>query len=241
MRLNPLTLLWCAIWGSLFLLRLDSLATVTVIALALSGYLLHTRNQNPAILSNVKPFLFLLPVWMTIYGIFSLAFSQFTWIELLSNSALISLRFIILILTMSWLLSRINSGDIIRAGRTLWVRTGLSWPRVDDAFLFIELILRFFPQFIREWQSLKRARQSVGLAVSGSRTVVLRRTLNDLPGLFLRVYSQADTTARMMVQRGYGQRHPRAVIHEIPWRTSDTVLACAIPLAILGFRIGNAL
>jgi len=222
-------------------LRLDSLITITLISLFSGGYLVFSGNRHPEIIAKVKPFLFLLPLWMSIYVLFSLIFSDFTWQELLSNSLVITLRFVNLILIMSWLMSQIGSGEIVRAGRSLWARTGLPWRWVDDAFLFVELILRFFPQFIREWRSLKRARQSVGLASSGSRQMILRRTLNDLPGLFLRVYSQADTTAHMMLQRGYGQRHPRAVIHEIPWRITDNILALGIPVGVISLWISGAL
>ncbi len=233
MALNPLVLLWSVLWGVFILLHIQSLNVVIGLALVMGGYLYGTRRAHPDRIRRIKPFLFFLPLWMVIYVLFSMVFSEFTWRDLLTNSMLITLRFVCLLLLMSWYLSRSGSGDIIRAARSLWARSGRSWPWVDDAFLFIELVLRFFPQFAREWRSVKRARQSIGLVDSGSRRMVIRRSLNDLPGLFLRVYSQADATALTMIQRGYGRRHPRAVLQPVPWTLRDSLVAVGIPLVLL--------
>jgi len=241
MKVNPLVLFWCVLWAAFTLLRIQSVWIVMLITVILGFPLFRDRDRSTERINQLRAFIFLLPLWMGIFILFSWISSDFTWPELLTRSALITLRFISLLILMSWYLTQGQSGELIRAVRSLWSNTGFHWREVDDAFLFIDLILRFFPRFIREWNSLKRARLSVGLPVSGDRKTVINRTLNDLPGVFKRVYSQADTTAQMMMQRGYGRHFPRHVLHPIPWRFSDSLLFILIPLSLISLRVAGAL
>ena len=110
----------------------------------------------------------------------------------------------------------------------------LNWKKVEDMFIFLELTLRFYPTFQREWQTINRAKKALGLNSSSGKWGQVKAVANDLPGMILQSYRKAENTAVVMQQRGYGNQIPRGIASPILFRMSDFVLLIII---FIGFSL----
>jgi energy-coupling factor transporter transmembrane protein EcfT len=102
--------------------------------------------------------------------------------------------------------------------------------------MFLELTLRFYPTFQREWQTINRSKKALGLTSSLIRWGQIKSAVNDLPGMILQSYRKAENTAAIMLQRGYGNQIPRGVANPILFKISDLILLIII---LFGFTLLN--
>ena len=107
---------------------------------------------------------------------------------------------------------------------------------VEDIFMFLELTLRFYPTFQREWQTVTRSKKALGLSSSICRWEQIKSVANDLPGMILQSYRKAGNTATIMQQRGYGNQIPRGVANPILFKMSDMMLLIII---LFGYTLLN--
>ena len=102
--------------------------------------------------------------------------------------------------------------------------------------MFLELTLRFYPTFQREWQTINRSKKALGIVVSDSKWNRVKSVTNDLPGMILQSYRKAENTALIMQQRGYGKQIPRGVANPIFFKISDLLF---IVIIVIGYILLN--
>ena len=185
---------------------------------------------------QVKPFFLFFPIMIIIYLFISFIFTSFTWVIIINSAGIAIGKLLLLVIVMAFYLEIVKKQNIVLSIRSIWVKMNLKWKRVEDLFMFLELTLRFYPTFQREWQTISRSKKALGLASTKSRWEQIKSVTNDLPGMILQSYRKAENTATVMRQRGYGNQIPRGVANFIPFKISDLILLVII---IIGYTLLN--
>lgn len=185
---------------------------------------------------QVKPFLIFFPVMIIIYLLISFIFTSSNWTIIINDAGFAVGKLLLLVIVMAFYLEIMRKHNLILSIRSIWVKLNLKWKWVDDLFMFLELTLRFYPTFQREWQTIARSKKALGFASTIGRWEKIKSIANDLPGLILQSYRKAESTAIVMRQRGYGNIFPRGVANPIIFRMSDLIFLIII---LYGYTILN--
>lgn len=185
---------------------------------------------------QVKPFFLFFPIMITIYLFISFVFTNFTWTVIINEAGFAMSKLFLLVIVMSLYLEISRKKNLVLSVRSIWVKMNLDWKRVEDLFMFLELTLRFYPTFQREWQIIIRSKKALGLTFSVGRWERIKSVANDLPGMILQSYRKAENTAIVMLQRGYGKQIPRGVANPILFKMSDLILLVII---LAGYTLLN--
>jgi energy-coupling factor transporter transmembrane protein EcfT len=189
-----------------------------------------------SVFKQVKPFLLFLPVMMIIYLIISFVFTNTTWTVILTEAGFAMSKLLLLVIVMSLYLEISKKHNLILSIRSIWSKLNLEWRKVDDMFMFLELTLRFYPTFQREWQTINRSKKALGIITDESKWNRVKSVTNDLPGMILQSYRKAENTALIMQQRGYGKQIPRGVANPILFKVNDLLL---IVIIVTGYILLN--
>ena len=185
-------------------------------------------NHLKSTLKQVKPFFLFFPIMIIIYLFISFVFTNTAWTIIINEAAFAISKLSLLVLVMALYLEISKNQNLILSVRSIWVKMNLKWKRVEDIFLFLELTLRFYPTFQREWQIINRSKKALGLASSVSKWERIKLVATDLPGMILQSYRKAENTALVMQQRGYGKQIPRGVANPLLFKMSDLILLVII-------------
>ncbi len=185
---------------------------------------------------QVKPFFLFFPIMITIYLFISFVFTNFTWAVIINEAGFAMSKLFLLVIVMSLYLEISRKQNLVLSVRSIWVKMNLKWKKVEDLFMFLELTLRFYPTFQREWQTIIRSKKALGLTFSVGRWEQIKSVANDLPGMILQSYRKAENTAVVMQQRGYGKQIPRGVANPILFKMSDLIL---IVIILAGYTLLN--
>ncbi len=187
-------------------------------------------------IKQVKPFFLFFPIMITVYLFISFVFTNFTWTVIINEAGFAMSKLLLLVIVMSLYLEISRKQNLVLSVRSIWVKMNLKWKKVEDLFMFLELTLRFYPTFQREWQTIIRSKKALGLASSVGRWERIKSVTNDLPGMILQSYRKAENTAAVMQQRGYGKQIPRGVANPILFKMSDLILLVII---LAGYTLLN--
>ena len=185
---------------------------------------------------QVKPFLIFFPVMIIIYLFISFIFTSSNWTVIINDAGFVAGKLLLLVIVMAFYLDIIRNHNLILSIRSIWIKLNQKWKWVDDLFMFLELTLRFYPTFQREWQTIVRSKKALGFSSTKGRWKKIKSITNDLPGLILQSYRKAENTAIVMQQRGYGNIFPRGVANPIPFRMSDLIFLIII---LYGYTLLN--
>lgn len=158
----------------------------------------------------------------------SLFFTNSSGMRILNEATTAIIKLLLLVTIMSVYIVTSKDHNLILALRSIWSKSKIPWKWVDDMFIFLELTLRFYPSFQREWDTLNRSKIALGLDNSLSRWNKVKAIANDLPGIIVQSYNRAENTASVMIQRGYGSIIPRGVAQPIVFRIADLVFLILI-------------
>ena len=186
--------------------------------------------------NQIKPFLLFFPFMVIIYLFISFAFTNATWMIIIYEAGFALSKLVLLVIVMAFYLEIIRKQNIVLSIRSIWSKLNLKWKSIEDIFIFLELTLRFYPTFQREWQTINKTKKALGLTSSSNRWEQIKSVANDLPGMILKNYRKAETTATVMQQRGYGNQIPRGVANPTLFKISDLILLVFI---LVGYTILN--
>ncbi|MEE9189409.1 MAG: energy-coupling factor transporter transmembrane component T [Candidatus Neomarinimicrobiota bacterium] len=230
--LNPLTIVWLLIGGVISILLVRT-GGQFFICLAGLGILVAINRKNLIqIYQQVRPFFVFLPLMSLFYLGFSFLLTDQS-AEVILTYALIALgRLFLMIMLMAIYLQSSGSTILLTAIRSIWWRIDKPWKKVEDFFLFLSLILRFYPLYQKEWEFAKRAQQALGIENVQGRLKHVRSAIQNLPGIIIQSYRKAENTAGLMILRGYGTQIPRGVAYPIKFRILDRAI---IVISFVGY------
>ncbi len=182
---------------------------------------------------KVKSFLLLLPTMFFLYTIISAIILRNPLEVVLQQAGFISIKFFCMIIMMGLYLEFGDGAKLIPALRTLWMRLNKPWKSMEYAFLFSALVLRFFPAFQMEWETMKHSNKALGIPEDKSLILRVKQLIQYLPGMILSHYQQAESVAQQMIGRGFGKSFPRTVANPIDWKMWDTMLVITTPIFII--------
>ncbi len=193
----------------------------------------NTANLKPAI-KQVKPFFLFFPIMIILYIFVSFVFTNSTWTKIINEAGFAMSKLLFLVIVMSLYFEISKKQNLVLSIRSIWVKMNLKWKKVENMFMFLELTLRFYPTFQREWQTIIRSKKALGLTSSVGKWGQIKSVANDLPGMILHSYRKAENIAIVMQQRGYGNRIPRGVANPILFNVGDLILLVII---LVGFTL----
>jgi len=186
--------------------------------------ILLNRTHFKSAFKQVKPFFLFFPIMIIIYLFISFVFTSSTWIIIINEAGFAISKLLLLVIVMAFYIEVMKKQDIILSIRTIWSKLNLKWKWVEDIFIYLELTLRFYPTFQREWKSINRSKKALGLTSSVNKWDQIKSVANDLPGMILQSYRKAENTATVIQQRGYGNQIPRGIANPILFKISDLIL-----------------
>ena len=189
-----------------------------------------------SIFKQVRPFLLFLPIMIIIYLIISSIFTNSTWTIIINEAGFAISKLLLLVIVMSLYLEISRKQNLILSVRSIWAKLNLKWKKIEDLFMFLELTLRFYPTFQREWQTINRSKRALGIISAESKWNRVKSVTNDLPGMILQSYRKAENTALIMQQRGYGKQIPRGVANSILFKINDLLY---ILIIVTGYILLN--
>lgn len=189
-----------------------------------------------SVFKQVKPFLLFLPIMIIIYLIISFIFTNSTWTIIINEAGFAISKLLLLVIVMSLYLEISRKQNLILSVRSIWAKLNLKWKKIEDLFMFLELTLRFYPTFQREWQTINRSKRALGIISAENKWNRVKSVTNDLPGMILQSYRKAENTALIMQQRGYGKQIPRGVANPILFKINDLLF---IVITITGYILLN--
>ncbi|MFQ6676731.1 MAG: hypothetical protein ACE5D0_00280 [Fidelibacterota bacterium] len=168
---------------------------------------------------SLQSFMMYLPIMIIIYVIVSLIFSQLTLFEVMVEIGWVAVKFLLVMAIMNVYHTGKYLGNVFDALRSIWVRINRPWQKVENFFLFLEITLRFYPSFQRDWNRYNDIQKALGLIKHTTKFQQWKKTANQLPGMFFLHLRNADDIAQSMSLRGYGKHIPRGVAQFISFNS----------------------
>ncbi len=235
MQLNPIVILQFILGVSILVMLSPSGSVLAGYTLTLLLVLSALNKQNiRSIFKRIKPYLTFIPIVGLIYFGMSDWLTNDSYKEIFYNAVFSIGKLLVLVSIMSVYLEQSSKNDIMEAFRSLWVKTRLPWKRVDNMFLFVELILRFFPAIQHEWNSILRSRRALGLSTGKTKWESARYMIVHLPGVIIQNYRKAEETANVMMMRGYGKQIPRGMAFPVNFTLRDGSLMMIVTVFLFG-------
>lgn len=194
----------------------------------LIGIILLQNTDISALWNRVRHLVWFFPILLGIFLISSLIFSNITLLEALESGSFSMLRFVCAGLFMGVFMGRGRERSVFQSLRSMWMKIGKPWKRVEDLFLFLGLTLRFFPSIQRQWAQLQSSKDSLGLGENFGKRKQAASLLSDLPGFLIYRLNKAETTSLAMSLRGYGNQIPRGVAEYVPFGFWDGLKLIAV-------------
>tara|TARA_Y100000310_G_scaffold293420_1_gene322980 strand:+ start:337 stop:1065 length:729 start_codon:yes stop_codon:yes gene_type:complete len=184
---------------------------------------------------RLKSYFFYLFFMFGIYVIFTIFLTHKELSQILPTIGLSIFRLFLMMVTLSLVLSFINSDKLIDAFRTMWLKTGIKSRKVEDFFQLTSLILRFFPTFTQEVKLRLEVSKMLGIPTSKSIIESAKSKAKILPGLILNCLRRADILEKSMRIRGYGNHIPRSLANPVYFTSYDLFFVISLFLFIGGF------
>ena len=186
-------------------------------------------------ISRLRSYFVYLFFMFGIYVIFTMFLTHKEISQILPAIGLSMFRLSLMMVTLSLLLSSLNSDQLVDAFRTIWLKTGIKSRKVEDFFQLISLILRFFPTFSSEVKHRLEVSKMLGIPTSNSIIESAKSKATILPGLIINCLHRADTVEKSMRIRGYGNHIPRSVANPVYFTSYDLFFIIFLILFIGGF------
>jgi len=220
---------------------LSVLATHTLPSLLLHSVLfllLIYINQRhlTKVFKKIYPFFLFLPLLGGIYLLISLVLGGQPFLTILKGLGFITFRLLVVVTVMAIYLAQDSADSFLLAWRTLWLKLKRPWKIVEDLFLFLEMTLRFFPTFQREWETVQQTRKALHLHSPQNRMTRVKRMVEDLAAFLIFRLRRAEETALAMELRGYGKLIPRGVTKPVPFHYYHVVQLIMILGVFLGIQ-----
>ena len=131
--------------------------------------ILFNRTHFKSAFKQVKPFFIFFPIMIIIYLFISFVFTNSTWMMIINKAGFAISKLLLLVIVMAFYIEILKKQNIVLSIRSIWSKLNLNWKWVEDIFMFLELTLRFYPTFQREWQTINRSKKALGLTSSVSK------------------------------------------------------------------------
>jgi energy-coupling factor transporter transmembrane protein EcfT len=188
------------------------------------------------VLQKIFPFFLFLPFLGGIYLLVSLILGGQALATVLRGLGLITFRLLVVVTIMTIYLTQNSADSLLTAWRTLWLKLRRPWRNIEDLFLFLEMTLRFFPTFQREWDMVQQTRKALRLHPPRNRLARVRQLVEDLAAFLIFRLRHAEETALAMELRGYGKLIPRGVTKPVPFQAYHVVQLILIAGLFLGIQ-----
>ncbi len=222
----------------LILISMFSLQSWVSILTFLAVLLILTIQNRTHVWDRIKGFMYYLPLMYIVYLIISVGILGSDISQAASQAGFISLKFFGMVQLMALYLLWGKNELIIPALRTGWIHINKPWIAVENMFLFLALILRFFPSFQKDWEMAAQSDKALGIHQNLSLGKKIEHVIKHLPVLFTEQYRKADDITNQMIQRGYGSVVPRSIAFPIVWSLRDTMTILLSTLLFIGFFVG---
>ncbi len=185
---------------------------------------------------SLRLFIMFLPIMISVYLIISLLFSQSSLREMMNEIGWVVLKFFLVMAIMNVYSFGKYSGNVFDALRSIWVKMNKPWRKVEDWFLFLEMTLRFYPSFQRDWNKYNEIQKSLGLKNHDSKFQQWKKTANQMPGMIILHLQKADDIAQAMALRRYGKQIPRGVAHFVSFNGLHLFVIIIISTTFISFH-----
>ncbi len=214
---NPIVNFFFYLVFSLSVLAADALLSVLLHGGLFLLLIYLNQGMVKKVLKKIYPFFLFLTLLVGLYLVVSLSLGGQSLATILKGLGLISFRLLVVVAIMTLYLTQNSTDSFLVAWRTLWVRFGRPWKLVEDFFLFLEMTLRFFPTFQREWDAVQQTRKALRLTPPSKRILRVKQLVEDLAAFLIFRLRYAEETALAMELRGYGRLIPRGVTKPVPF------------------------
>jgi len=230
---HPLVRLW--FYLSLSIAVLFSLTIIHWVCYALLFILLTFYEHVPfeRIIRSLRGFFYFIPIMVAFYFIISLIMSQSSFIQIGTEIGTAIMKFVLVMAVMNLYSMGSQSDSVFHALRSIWVSFNKPWKRVEDWFLYMEMTMRFYPTFQREWTRLQTIHKALGIHNEMGKIQQWKETAQQLPGMVMIQLQKADDVADAMRMRGYGNQIPRGVAGPIPFSLIHFIIMITISLSFI--------
>jgi len=178
-------------------------------------------KKGPDVFKRIKTVFYFFPVLLIFYVGFSLLFAQTEIEVILWEAGLGFVRLLLILGIMALFFENIRNEDLLTVLRSIWIKFNLSWKWVENAFIFLGMTLRFYPEFQKNWETIREGRKGFGFKTKNSFKNRLIKAVEDLPGLLLLNLRRAEDISTVMELRGYGSRFPRGITFPVPFSRKE--------------------
>lgn len=170
------------------------------------------------IFSSLKSFLFYSPIFAVSYLLISVIMSQSSLWEIGVEILTAIIRLVMVMMIMNIYILGSKKHSLLIALRSMWTQLNKPWPMVENWFIYLEMTIRFYPNFMREWSQWQSVNTALGLNPQKKSMVRWLETARFLPGMLMSQLNRADEVAQAMQLRGYGRCFPRGVFNPIMFK-----------------------
>lgn len=184
----------------------------------------------------LHPFMMYLPIMIIIYGVVSFVFSESSLFDVIVEIGWVAAKFSLIMAIMNVYSIGKYTGNVFDAMRSIWVRINRPWGKVENFFLFLEITMRFYPSFQRDWNRYHDIQKALGLKIYNSKFEQWRKTANQIPGMLILHLRNADDISQSMSLRGYGKQIPRGVAHYFSFNNAHLIVIIFITVVFSSFH-----
>ena len=234
--LNNLTALSVFFCISLSILFSQSFELVIFHGILVVVLVMIFRNHWQEFVIKSKPLWIYFPQVGLLFFIISLIVSSKNIYDVFIDVSIATCRMILLVSMMTLYSILYKNSDIIISIRGLWYKMGRSWQCAEDLILFIDITIRFFPSFQKQWHRILRTRKSLGINVSKNKLHQIRIFATMIPDMVILNLRRVNDLTLAMKLRGYGIFCPRTVYPFIPSNSIDRLILLFVIIGLLGLH-----
>ncbi len=230
---HPLVRLWLYLILSIAILLSPSIAHWIFYSLILFLLIIHERVTIHRIARSLLSFFYFIPLMVAFYFIISIFISSSSLLQIGKEIGITIMKFMLVMATMNLYVMGAGNHSVFHALRSIWAKLNRPWKRVEDWFLYLEMTMRFYPTFQREWSRMQSTHKALGIQKNMGRIQRWKDMAQQLPGMVMIQLQKADDIADAMKLRGYGKLIPRGVGDPTPFTVIHLLIMVFISLSFI--------
>ena len=187
--------------------------------------------------NEISKFWFFFPMSSIIFFTISFFSSNHSLIIILENVLLSTFRYFLIISFMLAYYLKLKNDDLLLSMKNLFYKYSIKSIRLNQLVIFFELMVRFYPNIIKQWENMIRGQNALSNNLSVKYFKKIQIFAINIPDFILINLWRTEKLSKNMKMRGCGNKFPMSSYPYIPLNIYDLKIFSTTIIIILGLHI----
>lgn len=235
--MNPLTRFYIFFSFAISIFMSNNILLLSFHFLFISIFFLFKKGFFPLWKNEISKFWFFFPMSSLIFFAISFFSSNQSFIIILEKVFLSTFRYFLIISFMLIYYLKSKNDDLLLSIKNLFYKFSIASIRLNQAIIFFDLMIRFYPNIIKQWENMIRGQNALSDKPRIKYFKKIQIFAKNIPDFILINLWRTEKLSKSMKMRGYGIYFPMSSYPFTSLNIYDLKIFSAIFIFLFGLHI----